>query len=87
MAKQARKMDVWSTWTGKLRYMDGAPGQAEQGASAHAGHWLAALLRRRFVKALIVANLVALMLLSLREAGWLGNGRAQRSATAICRWG
>jgi adenylate cyclase len=64
-------MDVWSTWTGKLRYMDGAPGQAEQGASAHAGHWLAALLRRRFVKALIVANLVALMLLSLRETGWL----------------
>jgi len=51
--------------------MDGAPGQAEQGASAHAGHWLAALLRRRFVKALIVANLVALMLLSLRETGWL----------------
>ena len=51
--------------------MDGAAGQAEQGVLARTGHWLAALLRRRFVKALIVANLVAFMLLSLRETGWL----------------
>jgi adenylate cyclase len=35
------------------------------------GTWLRALLRRRFVKALMVANLVALLLLSLRETGWL----------------
>ena len=34
-------------------------------------HWLLALLRRRFVKALMVANLVALLLLPLRETGWL----------------
>src|SRR5919109_945852 len=71
MAKQARKMDVWSTGTGKLKYMDVRAGQAEQGASARTGRWLPALLRRRLVKALIVANLVALMLLSLRETGWL----------------
>ncbi|HXV80988.1 MAG TPA: CHASE2 domain-containing protein [Candidatus Binatia bacterium] len=32
---------------------------------------LAALLRRRFVKALIVANLVVLLLVPLRETGWL----------------
>ena len=51
--------------------MDGPAGHAEQGVLARSGHWLAALLRRRFVKALIVGNLVALMLLSLREAGWL----------------
>ena len=51
--------------------MDGPAGHAEQGVLARTGHWLAALLRRRFVKALIVGNLVALMLLSLREAGWL----------------
>ena len=62
-------MDLLST--GKLRYMDSAAAQAEQHASARAGHWLPTLLRRRFVKALIVANLVALVLLSLREAGWL----------------
>jgi adenylate cyclase len=62
-------MDLLST--GKLRYMDGAAGQAEQRASARAEHWFFASLRRRFVKALIVANLVALMLLSLRETGWL----------------
>ena len=71
MAKRARKMDVWSTGTGKLKYVDVRAGQAEQGASARTGHWLPALLRRRLVKALIVANLVALMLLSLRETGWL----------------
>jgi adenylate cyclase len=69
MAKQARKMDVWST--AKLKYVDGAAGQVEQAASARTVRWLLALLRRRFVKALLVANLVALMLLSLREAGWL----------------
>jgi adenylate cyclase len=33
--------------------------------------WLPALLRRRFVKALMVASLVALLLVPLREAGWL----------------
>ena len=71
MAKRARKMDVWSTGTGKLKYVDVRAGPAEQGASARTGHWLPALLRRRLVKALIVANLVALMLLSLRETGWL----------------
>ena len=64
-------MDVWSTGTGKLKYVDVRAGPAEQGASARTGHWLPALLRRRLVKALIVANLVALMLLSLRETGWL----------------
>jgi adenylate cyclase len=32
---------------------------------------LFALLRRRFIKALMVANLVPLLLLSLRETGWL----------------
>ena len=71
MAKQARKIDVSSTWTGKLRYMGEGAGQAAQDIPARTGHWLPALLRRRFVKALMVANLVALMLLSLREAGWL----------------
>ncbi len=64
-------MDVWSTWTGKLRYMDGRAGPTAQDEPARTAHWLPALLRRRFVKALIVANLVAFMLLSLRETGWL----------------
>jgi len=64
-------MDVWSTGTGKLKHVDVRAGPAEQGASARSAHWLPALLRRRLVKALIVANLVALMLLSLRETGWL----------------
>jgi adenylate cyclase len=71
MAKQARKMDVWSTGTGKLKYVDGGADQAEQVAPARPAHWLPALLRRRFVKALMVANLVAFLLLSLRETGWL----------------
>jgi adenylate cyclase len=71
MAKQAPKMDVSSTGTGKLKYIDGGAVESARGAPARTGHWLAALLRRRFVKALIVANLVALMLLSLRETGWL----------------
>jgi adenylate cyclase len=57
--------------TGKLTHMDDGAGQAAQGAPARTGHWLRALLRRRFVKALMVANLVALLLLPLREAGWL----------------
>jgi adenylate cyclase len=69
MAKQARKIDVWST--GKLKYINGGANQAQQVASVRTPHWLPALLRRRFIKALIVANLVALMLLSLRETGWL----------------
>ena len=51
--------------------MDGGAGQAAQGAPARTGHWLPALLRRRFVKALMVASLVALLLAPLREAGWL----------------
>ena len=51
--------------------MDGGAGQATQGAPARTGHWLPALLRRRFVKALMVASLVALLLAPLREAGWL----------------
>lgn len=51
--------------------MDDGAGQAAQGAPARTRHWLLALLRRRFVKALMVANLVALVLLPLREAGWL----------------
>ena len=40
-------------------------------ALARIRHWLVVLLRRRFIKALMVANLVALVLLPLREAGWL----------------
>ncbi len=51
--------------------IDGGAGQAAQGAPARTRHWLAALLRRRFVKALMVASLVALLLVPLREAGWL----------------
>jgi adenylate cyclase len=51
--------------------IDGGAGQAAQGAPARARHWLPALLRRRFVKALMVASLVALVLVPLREAGWL----------------
>jgi adenylate cyclase len=64
-------MDVWSTWTGKLRYMDGRAGPTAQDQTARTGNWLLALLRRRFIKALMVANLVPLLLLSLRETGWL----------------
>jgi adenylate cyclase len=45
--------------------------QVAHGAPARIRHWLFALLRRRFVKALMVANLVALLLLPLRETGWL----------------
>jgi adenylate cyclase len=71
MAKQARKMAAWSAGTRKLKYVDGATDHAQSEPSALTGHGLATLLRRRFVKALIVANLVALMLLTLREAGWL----------------
>ena len=56
---------------GKLKHMDDGAGQAAQGAPARTRHWLPALLRRRFVKALMVANLVALLLLPLRETGWL----------------
>jgi adenylate cyclase len=51
--------------------MDGGAGQTAQGAPARTGHWLPALLRLRFVKALMVASLVALLLVPLREAGWL----------------
>src|SRR4030095_15250301 len=45
--------------------------QVAHGAPARIRRWLFALLRRRFVKALMVANLVALLLLPLRETGWL----------------
>ena len=62
-------MDVWSTE--KLKYVGGAAGHVKQAASARTVRWLLALLRRRFVKALMVANLVPLLLLPLREAGWL----------------
>jgi adenylate cyclase len=51
--------------------VDGGAGQAAQSAPARTGHWLPALLRRRFVKALMVASLVALLLVPLRESGWL----------------
>jgi adenylate cyclase len=71
MAKQAPKMDVSSTGTGKLKYIDGGAVESARGAPAQTGNWLRTLLRRRFVKALMVANLVALMLLLLRETGWL----------------
>lgn len=57
--------------TGKLKHMDGDSCEAAQGAPARMAHGLLALLRRRFVKALMVANMVALLLLPLREAGWL----------------
>jgi adenylate cyclase len=51
--------------------IDGGAGQAAQGAPALTRHWLPTLLRRRFVKALVVASSVALLLVPLREAGWL----------------
>jgi adenylate cyclase len=57
--------------TALREHTDGGAGQAAQGAPARRAHWLVALLRRRFVKAFIVANLVVLLLLPLREAGWL----------------
>jgi adenylate cyclase len=56
--------------TALREHMDGGAGAA-QGAPARRAHWLLALLRRRFLKAFIVANLVVLLLLPLREAGWL----------------
>jgi adenylate cyclase len=56
--------------TALREHMDGGAGAA-QGAPARRAHWLLALLRRRFVKAFIVANLVVLLLLPLRETGWL----------------
>jgi hypothetical protein len=55
----------------KLNHLFVDTGQAVQGAPARTGHWLRILLRRRFVKALMVASLVALLLVPLREAGWL----------------
>src|SRR5262245_23595780 len=45
--------------------------QVVYGALTRLRQWLPTLLRRRLVKALMVANLVALVLLPLREAGWL----------------
>ena len=54
-----------------LKHMDSGAVQVAQDAQARTGHWLSTLLRRRFVKALMVASLVVLMLLPLREAGWL----------------
>ena len=56
----------------KLKFVDRSSGQAVQKhLPARTAHWLSALLHRRFVEALIVANLVPLLLLSLRETGWL----------------
>jgi adenylate cyclase len=46
-------------------------GEAAQAVPGRTGHWLLRLLRQRFVKALMVASLVALLLTPLREAGWL----------------
>jgi len=51
--------------------MDDDAGQVAQVAPARVGHWWSVLLRQRFVKAFMVANMVALLLLSLRETGWL----------------
>ena len=56
--------------TALREHVDGGAGAA-QGASARRAHWLRALLRRRFVKAFMVANLMVLLLVPLREAGWL----------------
>ena len=56
--------------TALREHVDGGAGAA-QGASARRAHWLRALLRRRFVKAFVVANLMVLLLVPLREAGWL----------------
>ena len=56
--------------TALREHVDGGAGAA-QGASARRAHWLRALLRRRFAKAFIVANLMVLLLVPLREAGWL----------------
>src|SRR5215510_10544646 len=56
--------------TALREHVDGGAGAA-QDASARRAHWLRALLRRRFVKAFIVANLMVLLLVPLREAGWL----------------
>ena len=56
--------------TALREHVDGGAGAA-QGASARRAHWLRALLRRRFLKAFIVANLMVLLLVPLREAGWL----------------
>src|SRR5262252_1422308 len=56
--------------TALREHVDGDAGAA-QGASARRAHWLRALLRRRFAKAFIVANLMVLLLVPLREAGWL----------------
>ena len=56
--------------TALREHVDGGAGAA-QGASARRAHWLRALLRQRFVKAFIVANLMVLLLVPLREAGWL----------------
>src|SRR5215468_4077718 len=56
--------------TALREHVDGGAGAA-QSASARRAHWLRALLRRRFVKAFIVANLMVLLLVPLREAGWL----------------
>ena len=70
MAKQAPKMDGQQL-TGKLTHMDDGAVRAAQGAPTRTVHWSLTLLRRRFVKALMVANLVALLLLPLRQVGWL----------------
>ena len=46
MAKDARKIETWSTGTGKLKYIDGGVGRVAQHALARTAHWLRALLRR-----------------------------------------
>lgn len=54
----------------ELRSLNGA-GQAAHSALMRIGNSVSSLLRRRFVKALMVANLVAVGLLTARETGWL----------------
>ena len=65
MANQAPKMDGLSGG-GATEGHDVAQSKQRKCTSMDTA-WLSALLRRRFVKALMVANLVALLLLALRE--------------------
>ncbi|HKY07673.1 MAG TPA: adenylate/guanylate cyclase domain-containing protein [Candidatus Binatia bacterium] len=55
--------------TGKLKLIYRSARRTARNAAARIKQLT--LLRRRFVKALLVASLVALLLVSLREAGWL----------------
>ena len=54
---------------GEAEAIDGGAGQAR--APTRSRRWFPALLRRRFVKAVIVASTVAVLLTQLREGGWL----------------